>query len=278
MRASCDNVAAMGILDKIFGRTPAATAPTTRVAGSPASPLGPRRTVKLVRGNGPATSRELVARTSGVTLAKFDNVGVSLAKRGLTGVRAEAVLLLDHSVSMSHDYENGNVQALVDHSLAFALQVDADGKIPVIRFDTRPRPAIEVTSQNVSRIMNKLYEPGKMGSTDLTGALEELLKIAKTTESPIFAIVITDGAPNDQRTATKVVQELAQYPVFLKFIAIQRVRYLEDLDEMGGRLVDNANAQFIPTPISISDAQFAEKMVVEWDTWIGAAADAGILS
>ena len=282
----------MGFLDRFKKSSPAAAESPGYSAATPPSAAvninpGPARRVPLRVGNAPAVDRTTVeqaakaislAKPDGISLTKaYDRVGVSLSKRDLTGIRAEAVLLLDHSGSMYGDYRNGNVHNLVLRSLAFALQIDADGKIPVIRFDSRPRPPVEVTMSNAANIMDHLYDRDQMGSTDLTGALEMLREIAQDTDAPIFALVITDGQPNNASTATKLVTDLARYPVFLKFIAIDQVPYLEHLDEMPGRLVDNANAQFIPRPAAISDADFAEKAVVEWDLWVKAALAAGIL-
>lgn len=232
--------------------------------------------IKLTKGSGPATDRGSIPS---VDLAKkFDKAGISLSKRGLDGIRAEAVMLLDHSGSMSNDYRNGTVQKLVERSLGFALQIDADGKIPVIRFDTFVKPAVEVDVTNYQEATQHLYHAYDMGSTNLTAALKHLLDLAKQATSPIFAIIVTDGEPNNTHTATEVVKELADYAVFLKFLAIQPVSYLQELDDMGDRRIDNADAKFITDPSGMSDLEFAEAMADEWDTWITAATNVGIIS
>ncbi|WGH21969.1 hypothetical protein SEA_TROGGLEHUMPER_88 [Rhodococcus phage Trogglehumper] len=239
------------------------------------------RTVTLTKdvSGAPAIDRTEVEARGGVDMVKkFDKAGVSLSKRGLSGIRAEVVMLLDHSLSMHRDYENGTVQTLVERALGFALQVDGDGVVPVVRFDSRVWPQVDVTLANYADIASShLYHRNNMGSTNLAGALGEALEAAKTTERPLFVIVITDGQPDNADAATKKVVELAKYPVFLKFLAIQRVGYLETLDDMGGRLVDNADAKFIDDPAGMTDLAFAEAMTDEWDTWITAATTAGLL-
>lgn len=265
----------------IFGNNKSKT--TQQVADETGRRTGignaPSRSVSLVKQVGPANDRNNVENRGGVDLAKkFDKAGVSLSKRGLDGIRAEAIMLLDHSASMDYDYQTGTVQTLVERALGFALQIDTDGTIPVIRFDSGVRNAINVHIDNYRSItQTKLYERNKMGSTNLTAALDELLKIAKTTTAPIFAIIITDGQPNDKVTATQRVRELAGYPVFLKFLAIKPVRYLQELDDMGRRLIDNADAKYIPEPDTMSDLAFADAMTDEFDTWITAAQTAGVL-
>lgn len=237
------------------------------------------RSISLTKGVGPATPRAAVESAGVDMVKKFDRAGVSLSKRGLDGIRAEAVMLLDHSGSMVRDYENGTVQTLVERALGFALQIDSDGTIPVYRFDTGVRDAIDVTIDNYKTITrSKLYQQERMGSTNLTAALREVLKLAKTTQSPLFVIVVTDGQPNETTGVTQMVQELAGYPVFLKFLAIREVPYLQQLDDMGGRLIDNADAKFISDPAGMPDLAFADSMVDEWDTWIAAAQSVGILT
>lgn len=258
---------------------PARPAPPA-LAPEPARTPGPARVVPLIRAGAPAVQRDRVA-AAGVSLAKkFDAAGVSLEKRKLDGIRGDAIMLLDHSGSMVNDYENGYVQALVDRALAFALQIDQDGTVPVIRFDSYVHEPVDVTLDNYRGIVNrKLYSRRDMGSTNLTDALRRLLEAAKVATLPIFAIIVTDGAPNNPATASLLIEELAQYPVFIKFLAVEQVRYLEQLDnDLPNRLLDNVNSQFIGRPDTISDEAFAEKMTAEWETWIDAAQKAGVLA
>ncbi|QAU06982.1 hypothetical protein SEA_APHELION_117 [Gordonia phage Aphelion] len=248
----------------------------TRTADIAPTGRGP---VKLVKGSGPANDRSAIESSgAGIDLVKrFDKAGISLSKRGLDGVRAEAVMLLDHSGSMSYDYENGTVQAIVERALGFALQIDGDGTVPVIRFDSGVRKAIDVNLSNYASITSsKLYERNKMGTTNLTAALEELKSIGQQATSPIFAIIVTDGAPNDPTSAERLVRELESLPVFLKFLSIQPVAWLDKLDDMSRQLIDNADAKAIDG--TESDLQFADKMTDEWDTWIAAAQQKGILA
>jgi hypothetical protein len=246
----------------------------------------PAHSVRLVqdKSGSPAVDLEKVAAGGHVSLVKrAQKAGISLSKRGLDGVRAEGVLILDHSGSMRADYRSGAVQKLVERALGFALQIDADGKIPVIAFDRRVWPAVEVTVDNYAGVVDRdIWHRDQMGSTDLAAALGELMAIADSTDAPIFAIVVTDGVPDSKPAATKLVCELARYPAFIKFLAIKPDArgYLQDLDDLDAskRLLDNVDAKFIPDPDAMSDLEFADAMADEWDTWIVAATRAGVLS
>lgn len=249
-----------------------------------ASAFTPARTVPLVKDPTGAPAVDLAKYDTGDTVSlvkRARKAGISLSKRSLDGVRAQAVLVLDHSGSMFQDYASGTVQTLVERSLGFAMQIDVDGEIPVVAFDSRVWPTVDVNAGNFVGVVDRdIWRRGQMGGTDLAAALREVQAMAEKTDAPIFAIVITDGAPNSRPAATKAVCELARYPVFLKFLAIQPVDYLQELDDLDGskRLLDNADTKFIPDPAGMSDLAFADAMVDEWDTWIAAAMTAGVLS
>jgi uncharacterized protein with von Willebrand factor type A (vWA) domain len=235
------------------------------------------KTAALVRETGAAVNPATIGNLS--LQKKSEAAGNALARKNLHGVRSEALLLLDFSGSMYGDYQSGAVQTLVERFLAFALQIDADGKIPVIPFASRRLNTIDVTLQNYQGIVEReLVNKQQMGSTNLAHALEEVLNIARTTDSPLFVGVVTDGNPDSEEETTKLVCRLANYPVFIKFLALRSVSYLEELDNLDSsyRLVDNVNSQFFPN-LSITDEQFADAMTEEWDVWVDAATRAGLL-
>lgn len=248
------------------------------------SNMSAARSVPIVKDvNGlPAVSLDKVENTGGVDLRKkTEAVSLSLSKKGMGGVRAQVMVVLDHSYSMSNDYRNGKVQDLVERFLGFGLAVDVDGEIPVVAFDNRVHGAVNVNLSNYKDIVNKsIYKPNNMGSTDLTSALQEVLKAAKNTDAPLYVAVITDGEPNDRDSARRLVCELANYPVFIKFLAVQKVRFLEELDDLDNsvRLLDNVDAKEYLNLNNVDDNKFAADMVDEWDTWVNAAVAAGVLT
>lgn len=222
---------------------------------------------------------------------RAEKAGVSLSKRGLDGIRGRVVMLLDHSGSMYGGYQRGLVQKLVERALGFALQIDSDGQIEVIPFDSVMWPTVAVDVSNYQGIADRsLWKPQRMGGTNMAQPFRHVEDLAKKSEEPIFLIVIGDGSPSDRDATTKAVCDLAEQPVFIKFLAIDQVDYLQELDDLpsgrrgvfggrrsGTRLLDNVDAKFIADPDGMSDLAFADAMVDEWDTWITAATQAGIL-
>lgn len=257
----------------MFGRSKSAT---TQV------PANPVRIVKDASGAA-AVDLDAVKAAGHVSLAKgAATVGVSLRKRNLAGMRGRVVVVLDHSGSMHSDYQSGVVQQLLARTLAFGLQIDSDAAVEVFPFDHGVWPGTVVRVDNYESAARAIWKPNQMGSTNLTAALDRVRDLAADTTEPIVCVVITDGNPNDRTSTTSVVCDLARYPVFLKFLAIRSVPYLAELDDLeqtrpGARLLDNVDAKTIADPARISDADFAEAMVDEWDSWLIAAQAAGVL-
>lgn len=244
--------------------------------------------VRLVRASeyGSAIDLAKVRDAGHINLAKAGDAALAaLARRGLLGIRAEALVVLDHSRSMWADYDNGGVATLTTRTLGFTLPFDADGKVPVIPFDSRVHLPVNATMANHATVVrDQIWRPNHMGSTNLAGALEKVRDIAATTKVPLYVAVLTDGEPDDERTTTKVVCDLARYPVFLKILALRPVDYLSELDKLGDskRLLDNCNAK--PDRgsdlnlLSCTDEQFQEALADEWDLWIDRALKAGVLT
>jgi Mg-chelatase subunit ChlD len=260
----------------------------SRNSSSHQAPSGAARTVNLVKdaAGTPAVDLTKASDAGHVDLVKrAQKAGISLSKRGLAGIRAQAVLVLDHSGSMHGDYKSGKVQTLVERVLGFALQIDVDGVVPVIPFDANVRPTVNVglaAGRDVVEyrdVVNRHIWQRNMGTTNLAAALHVVRGMATTTDAPIFCVVVTDGCPDNRRTATELVVDLARYPVFVKFLAIRDVPYLRELDDMPAdrRLLDNVDSKAFADPAAVSDLAFADAMADEWDTWVAAAMAAGVL-
>lgn len=244
----------------------------------------PAKTVRLVKdtSGAPAVSLSKVEQEGGVSLLKkTEAAGISLSKKNLAGIRAQVVVLLDHSGSMYSDYANHKVQDLTERFLAFGLQVDVDGSVPVIPFDSKVKDAVDVNLGNYKDIVEQqIWQKNNMGSTDLAAALKQVRKLSEKSDTPIFCAVVTDGEPDDRFDAEEVVKDLSRYPVFIKFLAVKPVQFLNKLDDLDSsqRLLDNVDTKSYQDLSSVSDAQFADDMVDEWDSWTTAATVAGVLS
>jgi hypothetical protein len=115
----------------------------------------PARTISLVKDptGAPAVNLSKVREAGHIDLVKrAEKAGISLSKRNLSGLRGAVRLYVDHSGSMefpdARDYSNGNVQRLVERALGYAFQLDSDGQIPVIAFDSELWPEVIVDQRS----------------------------------------------------------------------------------------------------------------------------------
>lgn len=234
----------------------------------------------------PATNIAELRATHPDLAKRADKALVSLSKRNLAGIRAQCLLYLDHSGSMRADYASGRIQALVERALAFTLAVDTDGEIPVTPWDTLLHQTATVTTANYHGVVDRqLWHRTQMGRTALHLALADILDRAvraraDAATTPLFAIIVTDGNPDRKPAATRLVCELSHHPVFLKFLGLRDVPYLDELDDLGPdrRLVDNADTKKFPDLAAVSDLEFADAMADEWDTWATAARQVGVIT
>lgn len=231
--------------------------------------LQPKKTVKLAYGTpGFAAASVDLIKKNGISFEKKVDSAVSIQKSaGLNGLRFDVIGLLDESGSMGYMFRDGTVQTTVERALAWTAGVDADGLAPFGGFASGFKWHGDVDLSNVMGIVDREGWT-TWGSTDLAAGLKAALDLAKQAENPVYLLVVTDGAPNDRSAVVDLIEEMSQYPIFIKVLLLgndhggyQFVRYLDDMD--GLRLFDNLDAQHIPTPSALSDDEFNSLMTEE---------------
>jgi hypothetical protein len=257
----------------------------------------PLRTVALRKGapGQPAVSLAKVEAAAGVDMRKrTEAAGGALAAAGLLGHRFAAVALLDASHSMSRLYRDGTVQTLVDRALAWTLNVDDDGNIPVGLFGSEFTWGGDVNLDSYAGVVDREgWRPS--GSTNLTAALVGARELLAQATEPGYLFVVTDGSPNDRASATREIVAMSQEPIFVKFLVIGRsapgleyAELLDDLEEPKGRrtlarwglparLIDNVDTQRVADPGAIGDDAFAAAMTEELPSWLANAQRVGLV-
>lgn len=255
----------------------------------------------------PAVSLDKVPADGGgkVSLAKGHQAATAaLQKVDLMGLRMEVVVMVDGSGSMSGDYSRGNVQKLLTRALGFALNVDANGSIPVFTYGSRVQDAVEIDLGNYQQV-DRLIRPD-MGGTDMTGGFAAAMQMARSNTLPTMIINLTDGNPNDRVSMSNEVIKSASGPVILKNLALRPVSYLKEIDDLpsrfeiktdangnpvngpdgnlliernpnGIRLIDNVDSKALD-PNRATDEEFAFALADEVATWVELAARVGILT
>lgn len=205
---------------------------------------------------------------------------VSLEKSGLTGQRAAVQLVLDHSGSMQRFYQNGSVQRLAEQALGLSANLDDDGSVPITYFGSAADAMCEARLDNYQGIIDRTHVDSPWGSTNYVAAMRNVIdehEVSGAT-APGFVIFQTDGAPDNQGAAESMLREASRLPIFWAFVGFgPSIRFLEKLDDLGGRLVDNASFFHASDPHRVSDAELYDGLTSQYAEWLAAATAAGIV-
>lgn len=245
----------------------------------------------------PVDMKKVEAQAPGlVNLVK--TAKVSLEKRGLDAHRARVAIALDISGSMRPLYNSGKVQQLAERVLALGLHFDDNNAIDVFLFDTGASNEGEMNLANfkdfiaskvtrkvgggtmyspVLRMMREEYFPSKKG-------LFGRKKNSGPADLPVYVMFVTDGAPHprDKQAARDELTKCSEVGMFFEFMAIGRendpeFEFLRQLDDMDGRVLDNADFFEVPDPVSMSESALFDKMMTEYPAWIPQAKAAGMI-
>jgi hypothetical protein len=247
-----------------------------------------------------------------VDLAK--TAKVSLEKRNLFGTRAKVAVVMDYSGSMTREYREGRVQKLTERILALATQLDDDGSIDFFVFDSTAAHLGEVPLDNYAGAVDRLTQGRRMGTTDYAGAfrvvrdhfgfappkplvtekkglfgrkkkVEGAVDVAlpdnlRPASEPVFAIFLTDGAPNSKPQAVQALIEVSTAPIFWKFLSIGRESFdfLQKLDDLEQRVIDNADYKPIGSIDALSDEQLIDALLDEYGEYVAEAKRLGMLA
>lgn len=210
-------------------------------------------------------------------------VTVVLEKKQLEKVIARVVVVLDKSGSMNHQYKNGDVQSAMDKLLPIALMFDDDGELDTWAFAERAAHLSEISLDNINGYLNK--ERGGWRRWDIGGinnepcVMQEIIDIYSDSKLPVYIIFISDGGIYKKGPIKNLIMKSSGYPIFWQFVGIGGSNYgiLEQLDEMEGRIVDNANFFSIDNINSLSDEKLYEKLLNEFPIWLKEASSKGII-
>ena len=210
-------------------------------------------------------------RVAKINLAKEEVHKVSLAKPALNNLTSRVAIVLDYSMSMDRLYKDGTVQGILETALPIAMQFDDNGKLEVWIFEDRFNRLPDMDIDNfygyVQReIIDKRYS---MGGTNYAPVIRDIINKYRDEEPmniPSYVIFITDGDNWDKDETTKVIREASHLPIFWQFIGVgsASMSYLENLDDMDGRYVDNADF----FQVAKADQVTYDKMLDEYPVWV----------
>lgn len=190
--------------------------------------------------------------------------------------RARVFVVVDRSGSMKPLYINGSVQKVLTRLLPLALKFDDNGELEVYVFNNRCTQLASMTLENYenyvqSEILRKNYGPS--GGTSYSPVIKETTSIYNDgSPYPAFGIFITDGENDDRSKTDGAIRESSKYKIFYQFVGIgyESFRYLQKLDDLDGREVDNTAFVKVADFDHLDDDQLFDKLLEQYPQWLQA--------
>jgi hypothetical protein len=226
----------------------------------------------------------------------------SLEKSGLKGHHARIALCLDISGSMQRLFASGKIQRFAEKILTLGCLLDDDGVIEVFLFGSHSYDAGVMTIANAQGFIDKVREKYHFeGDTNYAEAMRLIRQFYFPTgggehknqplsaEEPVLVMFVTDGDTLDKEETEQQLISSSYEPIFWQFMAIGKshkdikqrgvlgwlmkelvgdFRFLEHLDTMKGRFVDNANFFSVTDPSEISNDELYELLMTEYPQWL----------
>jgi stress response protein SCP2 len=234
---------------------------------------------------------------------------LSLRKVGLEAHQAQVALCLDISGSMSALYSSGKVQRLAEKALALGTRFDDNGAIDIFLFGEHAHSAGEMSIDNFNNFISGMLRRFPLeGGTNYGKVMQKIRQhylgsSQKRSQplpraQPVYVMFVTDGQPFDREHSRQQMYDSAFEPIFWQFMGLGRSNksttggqkttargqpsqsdfgFLESLDEMTGRYLDNADFFSVTDPEAMSDEALYALLTTEYPKWVEQLAVKGLI-
>jgi hypothetical protein len=228
---------------------------------------------------------------------------VVLEKKNVFGQKAQIVIATDISGSMSRRFEQGKVQELITRMLGIGMNMDVNNAIDVFAFNNRSHVIGEATQYNIDGFVDNVFlrKVSVNGGTSYSPVMSDIVgkfgnvvqpqsgfgKLFGKKSEPVIANVptlvffITDGelGRSDKEATEKIIRDSSNQAIFWQFIGIgsEEFDFLQKLDDLSGRFLDNADFFKVEDPTTTPDEWFYEQILNEFPSWLNQAKSKGIL-
>ena len=190
----------------------------------------------------------------------------------LSGTVSRVAVALDISGSMDTLFRKGVVQETMERLLPIALNFDDDGQMDVWVFN---RYSKKMPTINLDNIYGYIEDNNirANGGTSYDVVINDIVKYYvqdNPAAMPDYVIFITDGETFDKDKAEEAMINASKYPIFWQFVGIGDgpFNFLERMDTMKGRYVDNANFLKIKYLENSSDNDLYKGLLQEYPSWL----------
>lgn len=211
-------------------------------------------------------------------------VAVSLEKKKIPRQKAKVAVVFDASGSMNKLYKNGTVQRAFERILAVAASMDDDGMLDVWMFALEFVRAEPATVSDYEGYVNRVYPfPGAGRRNNEPAVMEDVIRKFTVEEPdpamPVYIVFFSDGGVVETKKISRLLTESSLHPLFWQFVGLGESNYgvLRKLDDLPGRLVDNAGFFALDDIDSVGDEELYDRLFEEFPSWLREARAKNIL-
>lgn len=294
----------LSALLKHFGGEEASDAAPAAAVPPPAAPVPapqPAPAVNLRKVN----LEKRVEKEAPKLVSLVKKAAVSLEKAGLQDHQARVALCLDISGSMYKLYSSGKVQKFAERILALGCHFDDDGAIDIFLFGEKAHQAGNMTLANYEGFVPRFRQTYPLEGGTSYGKVIRVLRSfyfpdaltrprnkPVSADLPVYVMFLTDGDTEDERDTEDQIRAASYEPIFWQFMAIDEdlkemysrggtgdsmFEFLENLDNLDRRYIDNADFFCVSDPEKISDDDLYKLLMTEYPNWLREARAKGLL-
>ena len=208
---------------------------------------------------------------------------IILDKKVNKKIIARVGLVIDISGSMRKLFKEGVVQDVVERIFPIAKKFDDDELLDMWVFASSFNRLVQVNEDNFDTFIEKEVLEKKpscsWGGTEYNPVMRDVIEYYKDSKLPAFVIFITDGSNSDKTLTKNTLREASFYPIFWQYIGIgkEKFDFLERLDELNGRFIDNANFFKLNDLQEITDDDLYSRLLTEFPEWLKLAKEKNII-
>jgi stress response protein SCP2 len=232
---------------------------------------------------------------------RFDLAKKEVETIGLNNQKANVVLVMDISASMSSLFSKGFVQDTFDRVLPLAMQFDDDGVIDVWLFSEKfIHSQVPYTLNNRENyVANEITKKYPLGiGTLYAPVINSIYSQFGNSNQITYVLFFTDGDCSDPANTEKAIIQSSNKPIFWKFIGLggrkpaephkkgffnkfstssTGFNFLEKVDNLEGRVIDNADFFQIYKINEMNDIDLYKGLLQELPEWIISVKSLGLI-
>ena len=216
--------------------------------------------------------------------------------KGLEGQLATVVAVYDRSGSLDWAYRDGTMQRLTERVLPVGLGFDDNGCVDLFIFHNKAwRSKVDIQLNTINAVIPEItshssggtsYAPAiklildeYIGASSGGGMFSKASRPTKKLPYPVFVLYFTDGENDDKAATEELIREASKYGIYFQFVGIgtASMPFLEKLDDLTGREIDNCGFFRAANIDRMSDQDLYASMMTEFPAFVGEARRKGLI-